>query len=287
MRADLDVLICTYERPGHVLDAAQDALAQLGPHDGLLVLDQSLRVQPTRDALEALDDPRVRHLAAPARGLPAARNRALALTESPLVVFLDDDVRLSPGCLDAHRSALAEPGVGATVGPIEERGMAWNASRTVNRVGWDGRVRVRLEGDRAVDVHSVKGCNMGFRRRALEQAGPFDTGLGGTAFLEETELSERVRRAGWRIRFVPGAHLVHLSAPSGGVRVGSELRTAWWRFHNTGRFLARHRPARLPVAAATFSAIALQHAASSGDPRDVPRLLSAFASGCASVVRGG
>ena len=281
--AALDVLICTYERPDHVLHAAADARAQLGPEDRLLVLDQSRRVQATRDALQSWGDPRVRHEAAPPRGLPAARNLALARSDRPLVVFLDDDVRLLPGCLDAHRRALQEDGIGATVGAIDERGMAWNARRTRNEVDRTGRVRVRLEGEVALDVGSTKGCNMGWRREALEQIGGFDPGFAGTSFLEETDASEAARRLGWRVRYVPDAALVRLSAPAGGVRVEDTARTAWWRFHNTGRFLAKHRPASLPVAGATFSAIALRRAIAWGDPGAPARLMAAFARGVASV----
>jgi len=279
----LDVLICTCERPDHVLDAARDAREQLGPDDRLLVYDQSLRVQPTRQALQSWGDPRVRHVAGPRLGLPAARNAALALTERPLVVFLDDDVRLEPGCLQAHRQALQQDGIGGTVGAIEERGMAWNARRTMNRVGPGGRVHTCLQGTRAVDVQSVKGCNMGFRRQVLQAVGGFDPGYRGTAFLEETDVSERVRRAGWRLRFVPQAALVHLSAPAGGVRVGDPQRTSWWRFHNTGRFLARNRPAALPRAWLVFSAIAARRALEWGRPAAAAELLRAFALGAATA----
>lgn len=282
----MDVLLCTYERPDHVVRAVADVVPQLGPEDRVLVLDQSARVQPTGEALAALGDPRVRHLAAPPRGLPVARNRALAETCAPLVVFLDDDVRLHPGCLDAHREALQQPGIGATVGSVEEVGLAWNARHTRNEVDRAGRVRVRLEGGEAVDVGSVKGCNMGFRRLALRQAGGFDPGFAGTAFLEETDVSERLRAAGWRVRFVPEASLVHLSAPAGGVRQGTAERTAYWRFHNTGRFLRKNRgPGAALLAAPVFAAIAARRAVEWGSPVAIPRLMAAYALGVTRARR--
>lgn len=273
----MDVLICTYERPAHVLRAARDALAQLGPRDSVLVLDQSRRVQSTARAIAALGDSRIGHEAAPARGLPHARNEALARTTRPLVLFVDDDVRLHPGCLEAHRRGLTEPDVGATVGPVDERGMRWNARRTTSEVDAWGRVRVRLEGAHPVDVGSVKGCNMGFSRGELEAIGGFDPGYSGTSFLEEADVSERLRvERGRRIRFLPSASLTHLSAPAGGVRVGSPQRTAWWRFHNTGRFVARHRRSRLLPASAAFAAIAARRGAEWRDPVAPTRLMSAF-----------
>lgn len=279
----IDVLLCTYERPSMLLDVVADLRAQLRPEDGVLIVDQSVRVQPTRDALGALGDPRLRHVAAPPLGLPAARNRALAETSAPLVVFFDDDVRLEPGCLDAHRQALAQDGVGATVGRVDDRGMRWNSRRTRNAVSRAGRVRVNLSGEEAVDVESVQGCNMGFRRQVLEAVGGFDPGFAGTAFLEEADVAASIRAAGWRIRFVPDAALVHLAAGAGGVRVGDRLQTARWRFHNTGRYLAKHRGVGgVAVGATAFSALAARTAVRLGAPGAAATLMTAFWAG----VRG-
>lgn len=283
---DLDVIVCTVERHEHVCRTARDVLGQLGPHDTLLVVDQSRRVQPTRDALAALADPRVRHLPAPARGLPAARNLGLAQTRASIVVYLDDDVIIDAGCLDAHRAAFADPAVGGTVGSIRERTMVWNAARTRNEVDRFGRVRVNLEGSLAVDVRSLKGCNMALRREAMAQVGGFDEGYGGTAFLEEADVSERLRRAGWRLRFVPEASVEHLSAPSGGVRVGGADRTERWRFENTGRFVARHRGiGGTALAVPMMVAIAARRALEWRDPSAVARLLGRYGRGVLTTRR--
>ncbi|MEZ4237535.1 MAG: hypothetical protein R3F59_15590 [Myxococcota bacterium] len=43
------------------------------------------------------------------------------------MLFLDDDARLHPGCLDAHRAAFVDPTVGGVVGQIVERVLRPNA----------------------------------------------------------------------------------------------------------------------------------------------------------------
>lgn len=284
----VDILVCTLDRGEAAASVVRDVLPQLAPHDTVLVLDQSADPAPLQAALAALADPRVHHRAALAEGLPAARNRALALTASPLVIFFDDDVEVAPGCIAAHRQALSAPEIGGSVGWIEERGMRWNAPPSTNRVGWDGRVRVHLQGERAVDVRSVKGCNMGLRRAAVERVGGFDPGYRGTSFLEETDLSTRIRRAGWRIRYEPRAAVVHHSAPTGGVRQGGRLAAERWRFINTGRYLARHRGVvGLALAAPSFAAIAARRALELRSPSAALTLPLAMASGAARVWREG
>lgn len=266
--AALDVLICTYERGLAAASVVVQVLRQLGPQDRVVVVDQSRHVQPLREALGVLADPRLYPIAAPARGLPAARNLALRHASAPLVLFLDDDVTVLPGCIRAHRDALAAPGVVGTVGWIDEQGAPWNARTTVNRVGLDGRVRVCLGGAEPVEVRSVRGCNMGFRRAAVEAVGGFDEGYGGSALLEETDLSARLRRDGGQLWFVPEARVIHHAHRSGGVRQVDKVETARWRALNTGRYLGRHR-GLLGVALAlpTFAGIGLSQAFSDAQPK--------------------
>jgi len=45
------------------------------------------------------------------------------------------------------------------------------------------------------------------RRRVLEEVGPFDEGY--FFYMEETDLCERARRAGWRIEYVPRGVIIH------------------------------------------------------------------------------
>jgi N-acetylglucosaminyl-diphospho-decaprenol L-rhamnosyltransferase len=65
-------------------------------------------------------------------------------------------------------------------------------------------------------VRGVLGANMAFRADALRQVGPFDERLGPGAggHEEETEMSQRMRRAGFRIGYAPKALVYHEVDPS-------------------------------------------------------------------------
>jgi GT2 family glycosyltransferase len=253
-----------------------DIAAQLSEVDELVVVDQSAGAlaDAGRRAVEAT--PRARWLAHQPPGLPGARNRAVGATSAEVLLFFDDDVHLHGGCLEGHRRPYLDPEVGGVVGRIVERRLEANASRLCNAIGRDGRIRTRLDGCVAGEVASLKGANMSLRRQALWDAGPFEEALGGTALLEDAELSERVVRRGWRLRFAPDAAVDHDHDPEGGVRQPTSLATLQARFRNTGFFLGRHRPRRdLPLVVAAHAAVAVRH----GGPVRAPGLLTALASG--------
>ena len=274
----LDLLLCTRNRPERAATVVRDVVAQDCPSLArIVVIDQS-----DGNALEGQlpADSRLVYRHVPPQGLPAARNTALNDAHSDVVLFVDDDVRLLPGCLQAHVSAYSDPKVGAVVGRLVERHAVGNVRHTANYVGWHGRVITQLAGLHPTRVSVTKGANMSFRRVALLDAGGFDARFGGTALLEDAEASDRVRAGGWTVQFVPAAEVVHLSDPVGGVRQDSEDRTLYWRFRNTGLFLRSRRGWLGTVApACTFSLIAARHAVRRRSPAAARRLLAGFAQG--------
>ena len=275
----LAVIVPTYRRPGAVCALLGDVLAQWRPGDEIVVVDQSPEVDRAPVAAFCAAQAGISLLHAPP-GLPAARNLGIGRSTAPAVLFLDDDARLHPGCLDGHRRVFDDPTVGGAVGRIVERALAPNARRTTNRVDRAGRIRTRLDGWARCDIETLKGANMSLRRQALAEAGPFDPGFGGTALLEDADLSVRVRRAGWRLVFAPDAGVDHLHLPVGGVRTGDPGATARWRLHNTARFVRRHGRRRdLPWVLAVQLAIAARFGVTTRDPSAPWRLARAFVAG--------
>jgi GT2 family glycosyltransferase len=133
----------------------------------------------------------------------------------------------------------------------------------------------------------LKGANMSYRRAACRDVGGFDRRYIGTALLEDSDYSTRVAAAGWRLRYEPDAELVHLSSPSGGVRVEDALRSEHWRFRSTAYFMRKHRPAsHFPWFLATFGAIAASRAARWRSPAAAAKLAAAIREGVAAFQAG-
>ncbi len=290
---ELCILIPTLNRGRLFHDTVRGVLRQRYTDFTLLVVDQSdPEGRAANEALVAeLADPRVRYVHLPVKGLPNARNEGLARVDAgtEIVLFLDDDVLfLDETFLDAHVQPYREdPGLGGLTGRVVERSVRPNSRSTAAHISPGGRTITNLWGTERQDIESCKGANMSYRMAAVRQVGGFDRNYRGNALLEDTDYGYRVRAAGWRILYEPRAELVHLSAPSGGVRVEDAQRAEWWRFRNTAYFVSKHRgPAGVARFAATFGAIAASRAARWRDP-SVLRTLSAAAREGLEAARGG
>jgi len=89
----------------------------------------------------------------------------------------------------------------------------------VSMPGYGLRDRPRYHVRREVDY--ATGCVLLMRAEALRRAGLFDRAF--FMYYEDLDLCERVRRAGWRILFVPDAVVEHLGSASYG-----ELSATKW-----------------------------------------------------------
>jgi Glycosyl transferase family 2 len=192
-------------------------------------------------------------------GLNVARNTGVERSTGELVVFVDDDVEVAPGWLQALLEAAREhPGVQVFAGPIRAR----LEGRSPRGCGREAPPITTLDlGPR--DTHAVRfawGANMAVRRAAFARVGPFDVTLehGG----DEQEWQERLTaslgaasgdgppRRGDRdgkgkgegegpILYVAGAALDHRRAGAD-ARLRSLARTAYARGRAARRFDA-HR----------------------------------------------
>jgi GT2 family glycosyltransferase len=165
---------------------------------------------------------RIRAAAPWARLVPLPSNRgfsggmnagiSVALREKPAVDYvwaLNNDTRAEPGTL-ARMVALADsdPGIGIVGGRLVDA----DGSGRVQALGggalrrWLGTTSIRVtESAKACD-HLV-GASLLVRQSLLREVGGFDERY--FFYLEDTDLSLRTRRAGWRLAVAPDATVVH------------------------------------------------------------------------------
>jgi len=255
----------------------------------LIIVDQSDPEQ--RAANEALvkelNDERIVYMHLVQKGLPNARNEGMAVARGEIWLFLDDDVIFIGDVLGAHVACYSDSSVGGVTGRIVERTVRPNVDETKNEITPGGRVLTNLWGADSCEIQTLKGANMSYRASAARSVKGFDRQYTGTALLEDTDYSERVRRAGWRLIFEPKAELVHLSALHGGVRVEDALRTEYWRFRNCCYFILKYRGLNhLPLFLATYSSIAAKRAVEWRKPMAVVELTKAIADGISAWQEG-
>jgi N-acetylglucosaminyl-diphospho-decaprenol L-rhamnosyltransferase len=190
------------------------------------------------------------------RGFAGGVNLALAATSAEVVVLLNPDAAADPGFLDAITAPLRAAGsehLAAVSGRIQLSGRFRpapgdpNAYRSASGERWtrlpsdapdtSGVVLLNSTGsqlsrsgnarDRSwltpADSPTLEANVFGFcggaaalRRSALDAVGSFDESL--FMYYEDVDLSWRLRRAGWQIRYAADATVTHRHAASSGIR---------------------------------------------------------------------
>jgi GT2 family glycosyltransferase len=210
------VVIVTYRRHAPLSDTLRALAPVVDPAQGeVLVLDQRPPGPLPADVLAA---PGLRYVTLDRPGMVPARNVGIRTARGQVLVFLDDDVLPAPDLITGHLAAYQDPAVGAVAGRILDPGQNGDAPAPNPRLfdpvcGWE---YARFDHTTPGDVMTARGCNMSFRRDVLLRLGGFDPHL--EIFRDDTDMCLRVIAAGYRVRFVPAATLVHLNAPSGGTR---------------------------------------------------------------------
>jgi len=168
----------------------------------------------------------VRHESA--RGFCVAANRGVEAATGSVVQLLNDDTEVCPGWADAASVHFDEARVGA-VSPlvlcaadpscIDSAGDSYFvggvASKRHNGMSVAG-VELRAE-----EVFGANGTASFFRRAAFLQVGKLPEEFG--AYFDDIDLSFRLRRAGFGIRFEPASRVLHHVSSSYGPPRGDLL----------------------------------------------------------------
>jgi len=202
------------------------------------------------------------------RGYSGGANAGLARAHAERLVIANADVVFLPGALTALLAALEDPRAGAAA-PLclwdEGERLLLPADSAAGFFGELGKRHFAPFARRTLDLwrrggdsDHLPGAVLATRRDVLDRAGVFDE-----RFLfeyEETEWEDRVRAAGFHLRFVPAARVRHLYARSAARNPDTERRRAVSRrlyrerrWGRVGRALlerAAARPSRLPAAEA-------------------------------------
>jgi GT2 family glycosyltransferase len=274
-------VVPTYRREAILCDSLAHLLAQDYADFEVVVVDQTPKHDPATQRFLETHQERLRYLPVPEPGLPRARNIGAAAAQGEVVLFVDDDiVPVDDRLVAAHAACYANPLVGAVAGRVLEP-IPPNAPAGHAYVNAFGRIVSNFSGTTAAEVWTAKGANMSFRRRVLQEVGPFDDRYAGSSILEETDYCYRVRALGYDIRFEPAASVHHLVAPTGGCREATWLDSKYWLFHNSALFYLKQKSRLgLPLFLGFFAARgALYVARAHGGAGDWLRLMEGLREG--------
>ena len=216
------IAICTHNRSAQLqqvlADLAEECLSATFPVEVLVILSACTDDSATIVENAARSLP-IRAIVETRPGVSIARNRAIAEARLDVILFLDDDVRLRSGWLQAYHDAFADEKVNIVAGRVLA---VWPRHRPRWCAGDDappfttivphfdlGAVVRDLESTAVIPVTA----NIGFRTAAIRQLHGFREDLGhlGTVMMggEDVELIERADAMFGPIRYLPDATVDH------------------------------------------------------------------------------
>ncbi|MCC7518676.1 MAG: glycosyltransferase family 2 protein [Verrucomicrobiae bacterium] len=219
---EISVIFASLGREAVVRDAVADLLRQEGVSPEVVVV-----LQRADTANLATAELRAWHRAGRIRlfeenfaNAQRARNLGILAARAPIVLLLDDDVRVPPDLVACHLANYRkDPSLDGVAGQALEPGQAPTrdlpAQHAWPHLGWQFFPLNYAERAPAVNWPST---NSSVKRALAIRVGGFDTRFERT-WLDDTDFSCRLRTAGARLVFDPTATVTHLKVRSGGRRL--------------------------------------------------------------------
>ena len=193
------IVIPAYNAEKTIGLALSAALAQGCPVCDVLVVDDG-STDGTAEAVKRY--PHARYVRQKNAGPAAARNTGWKNSDSEFVIFTDSDCVPEPGWAKRLMEGFTGEAVGAATGSYDIANADSLLPRLIHEEIKDRHVFYKDE------VKFFGSYNVAVRRSVLAETGGFDEGY-RRASGEDNDLSYRVLKAGYTIRFVPGALVAH------------------------------------------------------------------------------
>jgi glucosyl-dolichyl phosphate glucuronosyltransferase len=201
------IIICTRNRADSLaktLAALERVAVPAGLQTEILVVDNGSSDHTAEVARKhpARRHP-VRYISEPATGQSRARNTGLAAASSELILFTDDDVAPAGDWLEKITAPLVRGESEGVVGRIdlaEDRRRPWmTPQHLVSMAVYQG------------EPVQLIGANMGFHCSVLKRVPTFDVevGPGAAGFGDDTLFSWQLAEAGFRLKYIPEASVLH------------------------------------------------------------------------------
>jgi GT2 family glycosyltransferase len=208
--ADVSAIVVSYADPAAAVQTVRSLLDQTARPAEVIVVDNRPEAIVAEDPVAWPDGVRV----LPPEGnvgYVRACNRAAASARGAWLLFLNPDAPAERECLAQLTDAAAEPGV-AIVGaqvllPGGERVNAGDNPVHLTGLCWSGRFQEPRESGPPRDVAAVSGAALMVRADVFAAIGGFEPGY--FMYHDDVDVCWRARLAGWRVRFVPDAAVVH------------------------------------------------------------------------------
>jgi GT2 family glycosyltransferase len=198
------VIVCTRNGRSRIA-ACLSAIERTKPFETLVVDDGS--TDDTADFV-ATHFPRVRLIRLLPSGLSAARNTGAAAARGEIFAFTDDDCEPDDEWISRLARIFQNGNYAAAGGPnLPPPPRNWEEAVVAAAPGAPSHVMLDDE-----EAEHLPGCNLAVTRRAFQEIGGFDPQFHTAG--DDVDFCWRLRDAGFRLGFAPGAFVWHWRRPS-------------------------------------------------------------------------
>jgi len=201
----VSVVVAAYNA-ARTLDSCLDALTRLAYPDYEVIVVNDGSIDDTEAVMRRY--PQFKGITTPNQGVSAARNEGLRAATGDIVAYIDSDADADPDWLHYLATTYMKGDVVGVGGPnMVPAGDNWVAKCVYRSPG--GPTQVMIDDQSA---EHIPGCNMSFRKSALEEVGGFDPIFKTAA--DDVDICWRLLDRGYRIGFSPSAVVWHHRRPS-------------------------------------------------------------------------
>jgi len=226
------VAIPCYNGSRYIGAVIESVLGQSRPADEVLVVDDG----STDGSVEIISRYPVGLICHKSnQGVAAARNSAIEAATGDVILFIDADAVADANLLAVLLSGYNAPEIGGVGG----QGVEVNVRSLADR--WRRKHAIQSHGEKPRDVEFLFGLCMSFRVDALREIGGFNPAFRTNA--EDMDVSFRLKRAGYRLRYLPDAKVYHQRTDDEASLV--RAITAWYEAAYRARWVNNAHPSRL------------------------------------------
>jgi GT2 family glycosyltransferase len=222
MNNSITIGIATFNRKVFLVDTVQSIVEQ--NNDSvieIIIVDQTPDEKTTNELENYFKtlNYNIKYLVQKKPAVCLARNTIILQAKGDIILFFDDDVILGKQCIKSHQSVYNNHNIKSCIGHIYHRKASYDYNLLdINnpRIGTDNIINDDAQLDLNYSGVSIS-CNQSFERETLIRIGGFDENFVG-GYYEDADLGLRLKKEGYKIAFHPGAMVIHVKAPQGGLR---------------------------------------------------------------------
>lgn len=242
----ISIVIPTRNRSSWLNDCIQHLLKQEYSNFEIIVVDSSSDGLTKNLISQKYPEIRYFFLRNGLNKRPESKNIGIQHAKGKIVAFIDDDSMAQNDWLKTCAESYVSNETGGVGGLIIDKNVENSESyrsEAIGRLTYNGtRIGNFFKNPgRIIEVDHLRGCNMSFRKSALEEAGGFDTNYTGSNVLEETDLCVKIKKLGYKILFNPKMAVIHTTAPRETVlRKTSDFRRNFYITRNSTYFMIKN-----------------------------------------------